>query len=137
MRRLHKVLVGAALALALASPALAAPRTNVAIDQTARINLRGAAASVVVGNPAVADVTVVDERTLFLQGRGYGVTEVVVLDELGRTLWQGEVVVTAPTQGAVTVFRGSAATEMACAGGCSPMRGGGTRPAAAPTPPSS
>ena len=140
MRRLHKVLMGAVVALAIAGPALAAPRTNVVIDQTARINLRGSAASVIVGNPAVADVTVVDQRTLFLQGRGYGVTEVVVLDPLGRTIWQGEVVVTAPTEGAVTVYRGAAATEMACAGACSPsMRSSGSRGAAAPapTPPSS
>lgn len=124
----------ACMALAIATPALAAPRTNVAIDQTARINLRGSAASVIVGNPQVADVTVVDERTLYLSGKGYGVTEVVVLDPLGRTIWQGEVVVTAPTSGAVTVFRGSQATEMACAGACSPSVRN-AKPAAAPGAP--
>lgn len=133
MRRL----LVACMALALATPALAAPRTSVAIDHTARINLRGDAASVIVGNPAVADVTVVDERTLFLSGRGYGVTEVVVLDPLGRTIWQGEVVVTAPTEGAVSVYRGSQVTEMACAQSCSTsIRTAPARPgaASAPTP---
>jgi len=132
MRRL----LVAMMALAIATPALAAPRTSVAIDHTTRINLRAPAASVIVGNPAVADVTVVDERTLFLSGRGYGVTEVVVLDPLGRTIWSGEVVVTAPTEGAVTVYRGAQATEMACAAGCSPsIRSAPAARAAPATPP--
>ena len=136
MRRLPKTVLWAAMALAIATPALAAPRTSVAIDHTTRINLRGTAASVIVGNPAVADVTVVDERTLFLSGRGYGVTEVVVLDPLGRTIWQGEVVVTAPTEGAVSVYRGSQVTEMACAQACSPSLRSAARPApAAPAAP--
>ena len=136
MRRLFLAAMAAA---AIAAPAVAAPQTSVAIDHTARINLRGTAASVIVGNPAIADVTVVDERTLFLSGRGYGVTEVTVLDPLGRTIWSGEVVVTAPTQGAVSVYRGSQVTEMACAQSCATtVRSAPARPsapAAAPTTP--
>lgn len=133
MRRLLLALTAAA---AISGPALAAPATSVAIDHTTRINLRSAAASVIVGNPAVADVTVVDERTLFLQGKGYGVTEVVVLDPLGRTIWQGDVVVTAPTSGAVSVYRGANVTEMACASACSASARQATpdRPAASTTP---
>jgi Flp pilus assembly secretin CpaC len=116
---MRRLLMACLAAAALSTPALAAPQTSVAIDHTTRINLRSPAASVVVGNPAVADVTVVDAHTLFLQGKGYGVTEVVVLDPLGRTIWQGEVVVTAPTQGAVSLYRGNQVTEMACAQSCS------------------
>jgi Flp pilus assembly secretin CpaC len=115
---MRRLLIACLAAAALSTPALAAPQTSVALDHTTRINLRSPAGSVVVGNPAVADVTVVDSQTLFLQGKGYGVTEVVVLDPLGRTIWQGEVVVTAPTQGAVSVYRGAQVTEMACAQSC-------------------
>ncbi len=131
MRRLF---LAAMAATAIAAPAVAAPQTSVAIDHTARINLRGTAASVIVGNPAIADVTVVDERTLFLSGRGYGVTEVTVLDPLGRTIWSGEVVVTAPTQGAVSIYRGSQVTEMACAQACSATARSAARPAAPAAP---
>jgi Flp pilus assembly secretin CpaC len=132
---MRRLLIACMAAAAIASPALAAPSTNVAIDHTTRINLRGAAASVIVGNPAVADVTVVDERTLFLSGRGYGVTEVTVLDPLGRTIWSSEVVVTAPTQGAVSVYRGSQVTEMACAQSCSTSARSAARPTPAPATP--
>ena len=125
------------LALGAAAPALAQSRPlSVEIDHTARLNLRGAAASVVVGNPQIADVTVVDEHTLFISGRGFGVTEVVVLDGMGRTIYQSEVVVSAPSSGQVRVWRGSTVTDMACSSTCAPsVRVGGAAGAATPPPP--
>jgi Flp pilus assembly secretin CpaC len=106
---------------------------NVEIDRSSRISLRGAAASVIVGNPEIADVTVVDASTLFVTGKGYGVTEVVAVDALGRTLYQGEIVVTGGSTGSVRVWRGAQATEMACAASCAPsVRNTGA--ATAPTP---
>lgn len=102
---------------------------NVGIDRSARVALRGAASSVIVGNPAIADVTVVDANTLFVTGKGYGVTEVVAVDGLGRTIYQGEVVVTGDSTGSIRVWRGAQATEMACAASCSAS----IRNAAAPT----
>ena len=92
---------------------------NVEIDRSARVALRGSAASVIVGNPAIADVTVVDANTLFVTGKGYGVTEVVAVDGLGRTIYQGEVIVTGGSTGSVRVWRGARATELACAASCS------------------
>ena len=106
---------------ATAAPALAQNRgLEVEIDRAQRIQLRGAASSVIVANPAVADVTVVDASTLYVTGRGHGSTEVVVVDAIGRTLYQAVVHVPAPSAGHVRVWRGSAATEMACAAGCAP-----------------
>ena len=84
------------------------------------MQLNGVASSVVVGNPQIADVTVVDANTLFVIGKGYGVTEVVAVDAIGRTLFQGEIAVTAGSTGAVRVWRGGQATEMACAQTCAP-----------------
>ena len=105
------------LSLILATP-LAAETLTVAIDHSTRLNVAGAAASVVVGNPQVADVTVVDSHTVYVSGRGYGETDVVVLDAAGRTLFAGDVMVGAPNSGRVSVYRGSARTDLACAPGC-------------------
>ncbi|WP_029418160.1 pilus assembly protein N-terminal domain-containing protein [Brevundimonas bacteroides] len=110
----------AAAALLSAAGVAQAQSLNVEIDRSSRISLRGAAASVIVGNPEIADVTVVDASTLFVTGKGYGVTEVVAVDALGRTLYQGEVVVTGGSTGSVRVWRGAQATEMACAASCAP-----------------
>lgn len=125
----------------LAAGAAQAQTLNVEIDRSARVALMGSAASVIVGNPAIADVTVVDANTLFVTGKGYGVTEVVAVDGVGRTIFQGEIVVTGGSTGSVRVWRGAQATEMACAASCAPSIRNGAgpgsaspAPAAVPTP---
>jgi len=80
-------------------------------------------------------VTVVDANTLFIVGKGYGVTEVVAVDGVGRTLFQREIVVTGGSTGSVRVWRGAQATEMTCGASCAPsLRAGAaaTGPASAP-----
>ena len=111
----------AGLALAVATAASAQSRNlTVEIDRAQRVQLNGVASSVVVGNPQIADVSVVDANTLFVIGKGYGVTEVVAVDAIGRTLFQGEIAVIAGSTGAVRVWRGGQATEMACGQTCAP-----------------
>jgi len=132
--------LGAALAsiavLALPTSAGAqSARLSVEVDQAARVQLRGPAGSVIVGNPLIADVTVVDSNTLYITGKGYGVTEIVAVDSIGRTVFQSEVVVTAGSgAGRVRVWRGGQATEMACAASCSPSLRGTSGSAPTPTP---
>jgi Flp pilus assembly secretin CpaC len=120
MSRLTIALLAAALFAAPVAAAAQSGALNVEIDRSARVQLRGAASSVIVGNPQIADVTVVDANTLFIVGKGYGVTEVVAVDGVGRTLFQREVVVTGGSTGTVRVWRGAQATEMACSASCSP-----------------
>ncbi len=104
------------LALVLAAP-LAAAAMAVPLDHTARLSVHGAAASVVVGNPAIADVTVVDSHTLYVSGRGYGSTDIIVLDRSGRTLYSGDITVAAAGS-SVSVYRGAARTSVVCAPAC-------------------
>lgn len=134
--RLAAALAATALLAAPAAVLAQSGRLNVEIDQATRVQLRGPAGSVIVGNPAIADVTVVDANTLYITGKGYGVTEVVAVDTIGRTVFQSQVVVTAGDGGGrVRVWRGPQATEMACASSCSPSVRGTSGPAdAAPAP---
>lgn len=118
--------------LVMTNPASAQSRMSVKIDHSERVQLRGSAGSVIVGNPAIADVTVVDANTLFITGKGYGVTEVIAVDPIGRTVFQSQVVVTGSDSGSVRVWRGANVSEMACADSCSvSLR---SVPAAIPTP---
>jgi Flp pilus assembly secretin CpaC len=131
--RLAAVLASAAV---LAAPAVVAAQSaslNVEIDQATRVQLRAPAGSVIVGNPQIADVTVVDSSTLYITGKGYGVTEVVAVDAIGRTVFQSQVVVSeGDGSGRVRVWRGAQATEMACGSSCSPSVRGTSGPS--PTP---
>lgn len=120
-----KTLMIAAAALfgaAIATPALAQDSLRVDIDQTARIQLRAPAGSVIVGNPQIADITVVDANTLYVTGKGYGITEIVAVDSIGRTLFQSQIIVSAGDEGRVRVWRGGQVTEMACGSTCSPTQ---------------
>ena len=120
------------LACAAAAPA-AAGGLAVPLDGAIRLSLRGAAADVVVGNPAVADVAVVDERTVVVMGRAHGTTGLMVFDGARRILWDGSVTVTAPA-GRLTVHRGAEARQYACLSRCE--RAEAAAAAAAPaTPP--
>lgn len=132
--RLAAALAAAAVVILPTAGLTQSARMNVEIDQAARVQLRGPAGSVIVGNPLIADVTVVDANTLYITGKGYGVTEIVAVDAIGRTVFQSEVVVSEGSgTGRVRIWRGGQATEMACGSSCSASVravGGGAAPAA-------
>jgi len=119
--------VAFALVLAGAAAPALAQSLVVPIDHSVRIGVKGQAASVVVGNPQVADVTVVDTHTLFVSGRGYGETDVVVLDGAGRTIYAGDVVVAAAASGGAAPANPLAAL----ASGVGGMTAGGAKTASA------
>ncbi|WP_426018794.1 pilus assembly protein N-terminal domain-containing protein [Brevundimonas sp. DWR2-3-1b1] len=137
MSRISAPVLAQVLAFALVAAPIAAHAQNgplnVEIDRSTRVQLRGAAASVIVGNSQIADVSMVDANTLFIVGKGYGVTEVAVIDSVGRTLFQREIVVSGGSTGSVRVWRGAQATEMACGSSCAPSVR--VAPTAAPTAP--
>lgn len=121
MARLAATLTAAVLIAGLTAPAVLAQARpmSIEIDRSERVQLRGPAGSVIVGNPDIADVTVVDANTLYITGKGYGVTEIVAVDPIGRTVFQSQIIVTGGSTGAVRVWRGAQATELACASSCS------------------
>lgn len=128
-----------AVSLAGAAAAQSAGPMNIGIDRSQRISLRGSVSSVIVNNPLIADVTVVDANTLVIQGKGYGQTEILAVDAIGRTLFQNQIVVSGGQAGSLRVWRGGKATEMACGATCSPSlrvyeNANGAASGAAPAP---
>lgn len=139
MRRLSLLVPALCAAAAAAVPAAASVRLAVPISHAARLQIPGAAGSVVVGDPAVADALVIDRHTIYVQGKAYGQTEIVVLDREGHQIWQGDVAVITPNEGRVSVVRGGApaaggsggsggaeagaqVTEMTCADICTAIK---------------
>jgi Flp pilus assembly secretin CpaC len=113
-----RVAVLSALALLSAATAHAASRVNVGISQGVRLMVAGSAANVVVSNPAIADVTVVDAHSIIVLGKGYGATQIMVMDSTGRLLLDSVVTVTAPSEGQMTLYRGSAPQQFNCSPRC-------------------
>ena len=123
MRRILS-LVAVLTTLAAAQPATA-QSLPIRIDQAARVSLSGTARDVIIGNPAVADVTVIDGRNLIVTGKGYGITNLLVLDGRGRTILDRQIVVSASDDGRVTMYRGPGLFNYSCAPRCerTPMPG--------------
>jgi Flp pilus assembly secretin CpaC len=118
MRRLTLALC-AGLSLSVATAAAADSPLSVSAGAAARIVLSAPVRDVVVGDPTVADVSLVNERTLVVLGKKAGATTILAFDARGRALADRDVVVSAiPTQ-AVVVQRGVNAATYACGERCS------------------
>ena len=110
-------LVLAAL-LAAAAGAAHAQTMTVNLDQSLRLSLPAPARDVVVSNPTVVDVAMLTPTSLLVLGKGYGITNLMVVDQAGRTLIDREVVVGSSDANRVSFYRGPNVTNYACAGRC-------------------
>jgi Flp pilus assembly secretin CpaC len=107
-----------ALASLAATSATAAQRVVVEKNHSQRLALSGSAGAVIVANPEIADVTVIDSRTVYIMGKGFGSSQVTITDRGGRVLFDGEIVVTAVQKGAITVYKGLTPSLMVCSNVC-------------------
>lgn len=107
---------------------LAAPAAGEELDDAisvkvnlARILRIGApAATVIIGNPGIADVTIQDPQTLVLTGKSYGRTNLIVLDAAGEPIADTLIEVIQQQADLLTVYQGTQRTTLACAPVCQP-----------------
>ena len=84
--RILRIVVALLVAAPLAgSPVQAAQQLVLVSDQTQIIKLPATPTTIIVGNPAVADVTT-EGRFLFFHPRGFGLTNVIALDDEGKKI---------------------------------------------------
>ncbi|WP_395687917.1 pilus assembly protein N-terminal domain-containing protein [Aestuariivirga sp.] len=95
-------------------------RLALVADQSRIINLAAVPATVVVGNPSIADATM-DGRSLFLHARGPGLTNITVLDARGETVADYLIhVVYADDQG-MALYTPDGRFSFACVNDCEPV----------------
>lgn len=131
---MRRTLAAAAVLAVIASPALAAGSMSVPIDTSERVTLKGGAANVFVGNATIADVAIINRNTLVVTGKGYGQTNLLVLDSAGRTIFERMVQVSSASSGRMTLYRAASPSNYACGPSCEPVgetSGQGAAPAAA------
>lgn len=119
MRVLRPLFAVAAALFVFAAPAHARD-IRVALDQAFPIRLSEAAEGVAIGNPSIAGVTVQNDMFLFVTGRSYGSTNLVVVGQNGRVLYSGRVVVTPDETDVVMVTRGVETARLECTPLCRP-----------------
>lgn len=100
--------------LALANTAQAVSGIDVVMNQAKIVKLARPADTIVIGNPAIADASVQDATTIVLTGRGFGVTNLVVLDEDGNPIVDEQVIVSRSTPNSVRVYRRASVQTLSC-----------------------
>lgn len=92
----------------------------VTVDRARVFRISRPAATIIVGNPSIADATIEDDRTLVLTGRSFGVTNLIVLDIKGDPIVDQTLVVRGHETNTVRIYRRSDRETLACAPVCEP-----------------
>ncbi len=92
----------------------------ITVDRAKVFRIPRPAKTVIIGNPAIADATVEDSRTLILTGRSFGVTNLIALDEAGDPIVNETIVVRGHETNTVRIYRRSSRETLACAPVCEP-----------------
>ena len=111
--------LGLAFAIASAAvPAFAESGIEVTMNQAKIIKLSRAADTIIVGNPDIADASVQDASTVVLTGKGFGVTNLVVLDEAGAPIIDEQISVSRSTAETVRIYRRATVQTLSCTPYC-------------------
>ena len=111
------IVVAGCVLLPLASKA-ANEQIDVVVDQAKLIKLPERVATLVVGNPLIADVTLQSGGMMVVTGKGYGATNFIALDREGTVLVDRVILVEGPTDNLVTVYRGVDRETYSCTPVC-------------------
>ena len=94
------------VALSIAPHRVAAADLPVIMDEAKLIRLPDKVATIVIGNPMIADVSLQPGGIMVSTGKGYGSTNVVVLDRAGAVLMEKSIEVQGPRAHVVVMYRG-------------------------------
>jgi hypothetical protein len=118
--------------LTLAPAAVMAASLGVPLNQSILVPLSAPAHNIFLGNPAVAEVALSDPRHVVVTGKTGGVTNLIVTDDRGRTIYNKEIVVRLSSGDRVELVNGISIINYACAPTCEQV---GATAGAAPPPP--
>lgn len=106
--------VGALMWPLAASAESSANTISVNVDQARLVKLPARVATIVVGNPLIADVALQPGGILVVTGKGYGATNFIAMDRSGEVLVDRQIQVEGPTDQLITVYRGVSRESYSC-----------------------
>ncbi|QDW41061.1 pilus assembly protein CpaC [Bradyrhizobium sp. KBS0727] len=89
-------------------------RIAVFVDQAKLLKLPAKVATIIVGNPLIADVTLQSGGIVVVTGKGYGATNFIAMDRSGDVLVDRQIQVEGPSDQLVTVYRGVERESYSC-----------------------
>jgi Flp pilus assembly secretin CpaC len=100
------------------APAAGAEALRVTLDQAKVMRIPERTSTVIVGNPLIADISVQTGGMIVVTGKGYGVTNLIAMDQRGNLLLEQAIEVESPTEYLVTVHRGVERESYSCMPTC-------------------
>jgi len=112
--------LGFSAASAIAAGAASDDVLRITLDQAQVAKLPEHTSTVIIGNPAIADVTTLKNGAgMVVTGKGYGQTNLIALDAQGNLLDEKQIHVE-PTKKVLVVQRGSSRESYSCDPTCMP-----------------
>jgi hypothetical protein len=87
---------------------------SVIMDEVRVVTFKRPVSTVFVGNPVIADATVIDPYHAFILGKAYGVTNLIALSAQSQTISNQQITVANRSGGVVTLNKGVAQFTYAC-----------------------
>ena len=128
---MKKILPGLSILFAVLLPVAAASAAETLIlktDQTQVMMLNKVPGTVVIGNPSIADLTI-EGKQLFLHGRGFGTTNIIIFDQAGKEAYNYEVTVMNGASNDVAMYKAGSMFTYVCAPDCEGAMHVGDNPA--------
>jgi Flp pilus assembly secretin CpaC len=107
-----------AIVVTVVRPAAATETLAVEVDQASIMKLPDQVATIVVGNPLIADVVLQSGGLVVVTGKAYGATNVVLLDRAGKVLMERAIEVRSTRDNVVFVYRGIERETYSCVPKC-------------------
>jgi len=96
------------------------PAINVKINQITLVRLKRHIADALIGNPAIADITIQNSKSFIITGKSYGQTNIILLDKKGETIFNRPISVDDQKENIVRLQKGSARVSYTCSPTCQP-----------------
>ena len=90
------------------------------LDQAKLVKLPERVATIVIGNPLIADAALQPDGLMVMTGKGYGTTNLIALDRKGNVLLEKRVQVSGPSLDTVVVYKGVNRETYSCTPTCAP-----------------
>lgn len=123
-RRAKRAAVLASMLAIVAVFSVASARADtvtVSVDRARVIKLPERVATIIIGNPLIADASLQRGGILVVTGKGYGETNLVALDHQGHVVMSKTLQVLGPAGGnLIVVYRGDQRETYSCAPHCEP-----------------
>jgi Pilus formation protein N terminal region len=110
-------LLAAPLVAAFVTTASAGQPMTIESDQSQLVVLPSVPGSIVIGNPTIVDATV-DGTKLFIHGRSFGTTNIMIMDNNGQMMGNFDVSVNHTTPNTLALYRGPLRVSYNCAPYC-------------------